>query len=53
MAIRVTCLIKRRPDMTQEQFSEHWYVVVSFDRLIDDSRLELPGARIMLVYLLP
>ncbi|THG98646.1 hypothetical protein EW026_g3585 [Hermanssonia centrifuga] len=24
MAIRVTCLIKRRPDMTQEQFSEHW-----------------------------
>ncbi|CAL1696219.1 unnamed protein product [Somion occarium] len=24
MAIRVVCLIKRRPDLTQEQFSEHW-----------------------------
>ncbi|KDR82193.1 hypothetical protein GALMADRAFT_58684, partial [Galerina marginata CBS 339.88] len=24
MTIRVTCLIKRRPDLTHEQFSEHW-----------------------------
>ncbi|KIM35575.1 hypothetical protein M413DRAFT_32431 [Hebeloma cylindrosporum] len=24
MSIRVTCLIKRRPDLTHEQFSEHW-----------------------------
>ncbi|CAL1708482.1 unnamed protein product [Somion occarium] len=24
MAIRVSCFLKKRPDMTLEQFSEHW-----------------------------